>query len=117
MIRPVIDYVKNVNVVGISCDEHCLNRVLKLQKRSTEVVLADCQASSVKLFSELNWIPFFEQAKLTKCCIVYKRLQGNVPIYLKGVLATLIHGILDMSTSILLAPLTNDKLKEEEHLL
>ena len=41
MIRPVIDYV---NVVWTSCDKHCLNRVLKLQKRAARVILdADCQ--------------------------------------------------------------------------
>ena len=69
MIRPVIDYV---NVVWTSCDKHCLNRVLKLQKRAARIILdADCQASSVKLFNKLNWIPFLEQAKLTKCCITY----------------------------------------------
>ena len=84
MIRPVIDYV---NVVWRSCDKHCLNRVLKLQKRAARVILdADCQASSLKLFNKLNWTPFFEQAKLTKCCIIYKRLQGYVPTYLKSLL-------------------------------
>ena len=57
MIRPVIDYV---NVVWTNCDKHCLNRVVKLQKRAARVILdADCQASSVKLFNKLNWIPFF----------------------------------------------------------
>jgi len=84
MVRPVIDYV---NVVWTSGDKHCLNRVLKLQKRAARVILdADCQASSVKLFNKLNWIPFFEQAKLTKCCVIYKRLQGHVPTYLKSLL-------------------------------
>ena len=84
MIRQVIDYV---NVDWTSCDKHCLNRVLKLQKRAARVILdADCQASSLKLFNKLNWTPFFEQAKLTKCCIIYKRLQGYVPTYLKSLL-------------------------------
>jgi len=84
MIRPVINYV---NVVWTSCDKHCLNRVLKLQKRAARVILdADCQASSVKVFNKLNWIPFFKQAKLTKCCIINKRLQGHVPTYLKSLL-------------------------------
>jgi len=84
MIRPVIDYV---NVVWMSCDKHCLNCVLKLQKRAARVILdADCQASSIKLFNKLNWIPFFKQAKLTKCCIIYKCLQGHVPTYLKSLL-------------------------------
>ena len=70
MIRPVIDYV---NVVWTSCDKHCINRVLKLQKRAARIILdaKSCQASSVKLFNKLNWIPFLEQAKLTKCRITY----------------------------------------------
>ena len=29
----------------------------------------------------LKWIPFFENAKLGKCCIIYKRLQVRVPSY------------------------------------
>ena len=82
LIRTVTDYV---NVVWTTCD--CLNRVLKLQKRAARIILdADCQASSVKLFNKLNWIPFFEQAKLTKCCIIYKLLQGHLPTYLKSLL-------------------------------
>ena len=83
-LKPVIDYV---NVVWTSCDKHCLNRVLKLQKRAARVVPdADCQASSVKLFNKLNWVPFFEQAKLTKCFIICKRLQRYAPTYLKSLL-------------------------------
>ena len=75
------------HVVWSSCDEHCLNRVLKLQKRSARIILdADSQASSVKLFNKLKWIPFYEQAKIAKCCIIYKRLQEHVPTYLKSLL-------------------------------
>ena len=75
------------HVVWSSCDEHCLNRVLKLQKRAAKIILdADSQASSVKLFNKLKWIPFYEQAKIAKCCIIYKRLQGHVPTYLKSLL-------------------------------
>ena len=42
--------------------------------------------------------------------------QPILKVYL-SLLATLIHGRLGMSTSILLALLSNVKLKEEEHLL
>ena len=46
MIRPVMAYV---NVIWCSCDKHCLNRVLKRQKRAARIILdADSQASSVK---------------------------------------------------------------------
>ena len=74
MIRPVMGYV---NVVWSSCDKRCLNRVLKLQKKAARIILdADSHASSVKLFTKLNWI--------AKCCIIYKRLQGHIPAYLKS---------------------------------
>ena len=76
-----------VNVVWSSCDKHCLNRVLKLQKWAARIILdADSQASSVKLFNKLKWVPFYEQAKIAKCCIIYKRKQGHVPAYLKTLL-------------------------------
>ena len=72
MIRPVMAYV---NVVWSSCDKRCLNRVLKLQKRVARVILdADSQASSMKLFNKLKVIAFYEQAKIAKCFIIYKRL-------------------------------------------
>ena len=71
MIKPVIDYV---NVVWSSCDEHCLNRVLKVQKRAARIILdADSQASSVKLFNNLKWVPFYEHAKIAKA-----------PLYING---------------------------------
>ena len=70
--------------------KYSLNRVLKLQKRAARIILnADSQASSVKLFNKLKWIPFYEQAKIAKCCIIYKRLQGHVPAYLKSLLESL----------------------------
>ena len=79
MIRPVMAYVN----VWSSCDKRCLNRVLKLQKRAARIILdADSQASSVKLFNKLKWIPFHEQAKIAKYCIICKRSQGHVPTHL-----------------------------------
>ena len=81
MIRPVMAYI---NVVWSSCDKHCLNRVLKLQKAARIILDADSRASSVKLFNKVKWIPFYEQAKIAKCCIIYKRLQGYVPDYLRS---------------------------------
>ena len=36
---------------------------------------------------KLKWIPFFENAKLAKCCFIFKRLQGRVPSYLTRLLA------------------------------
>ena len=58
--------------------------MLKPQTRAARIILdADSQ---VKLFNKLKWIPFYEQAKIAKCCIIYKRLQEHVPAYLKSLL-------------------------------
>ena len=79
-----MDYV---SVIWSNCDKHCLDHVLKLQKRAVRIVIgADSYAPSVQLFNILKWIPFFENAKLAKCCIIYKRLQGRVPSYLTNLL-------------------------------
>jgi len=54
----------SVNVVLSSCDKHCLNRALKLQERAARISLdCDSQTSSVKLFSKLKWIPFFNRPR------------------------------------------------------
>ena len=76
-----MDYV---SVIWSNCDKHWQDRALKLQKRAARIVTgADSHAPSVQLlFHMLIWIPFFENAKLAKCCIIYKRLQGRVPSYL-----------------------------------
>ena len=37
---------------------------------------------SVALFNKLGWIPFYEQHKLDKCIIMYKRINGYLPNYL-----------------------------------
>ena len=79
-----MDYV---SVIWSKCDKHCLDRVLKLQKRAARIAIgADSYAPSVQLFKILKWIPFFENAKVAKCCIICKRLQGRVPSYLNNLL-------------------------------
>ena len=79
-----MDYL---SVIWSNCDKHCLDRVLKLQKRAARIVTGvDSYAPSVQLFNMLKWIPSFENAKLAKCCIIYKRLQGRVPSYLANLL-------------------------------
>ena len=79
MIRSVLHYV---STIWTSCDKENLGRVLKLQKRATRVIFdADNQASSVKLFYRLQWLPFYEESKIAKCCVAYKRMKGEVPLY------------------------------------
>ena len=81
-IRSVLHYVSSV---WTSCDKENLGRVLKLQKRPARVISdADNQASSVKLFNRLQWLPFYEESKIAKCCIEYKRIKGEVLLYTEG---------------------------------
>jgi len=72
------------SVIWSSCDKKQLYRVLKLQKRAAGVILyyADRQASSVALFNKRSWIQFYEQSRIDKCSIIYKRINGTLPIYL-----------------------------------
>ena len=58
-------------------------RVLRLQKRAARVIsYADRTTPSVALFNKLGWIPFYEQHKIDKCIIMYKRINGRLPNYL-----------------------------------
>jgi len=72
------------STVWSSCDKNDMGRVFKLQKRAARVICyAHNQASSVHLFNKLNWIPLYEEIKIAKCCIVYKRINNNVPAYIE----------------------------------
>ena len=44
------------------------------------------QASSVKLFNSLQWLPFYEKVKIAKCCVAYKRIKVEVPLYIEDFL-------------------------------
>ena len=80
IIRPVMSYA---NVVWANCDKESVYRVLRLQKRAARVIsYADRMTPSVALFNKLGWIPFYEQHKIDKCLIMYKRINGYLPNYL-----------------------------------
>ena len=80
IIRPVMSYASTI--WGTS-NMILLNRILKLQKRAARTIMfADRQAPSVALFNKLSWIPFYEQCKIDKCAIFYKRIHNNLPSYL-----------------------------------
>ena len=92
MIKPVFDYV---NVIWTTCNKDNLGRVLKLQKRAARIILnADRMAPSVPLFNCLKWLPFYEDAKVTRCTVAYKRVLGFLPSYLQESLRLIssIHG-------------------------
>ena len=81
MIRSVLHYVSSI---WTSCDKENLSRVFKLQKRAARVISdANNQASSVELFNSLQWLPFYEEVKMAKCCVAYKRIKGEVPLYIE----------------------------------
>ena len=71
------------SLIWSSCDKEQLYRVLKLQKRAARVILyVDRQASCVALFNKLSWILFYEQSRIYKRSIIYKRINGTLLIYL-----------------------------------
>ena len=81
MIISVLHYV---SPVWTSCDKENFSPVFKLQTRAARVISdANNQASSVKLFNSLQWLPFYEEVKIAKCCVAYKRIKGEVPLYIE----------------------------------
>ena len=40
----------------------------------------------ITLFRELNWLPFFHEAKTNQCAVDYKRLNGVCPDYMLALL-------------------------------
>ena len=80
MIRPVINYV---SVVWHTSSNINLLKILRLQKRAARLILdAEPRSSSVPLFNRLQWLPFYNEAKIAKCSIIFKRTQHSVPEYL-----------------------------------
>jgi len=69
--------------VWVSTSVDNLNKVFRLQKRAARVILnADTRANSVDLFRELNWLPFFHEATIDQCALVYEHLNGVCPDYM-----------------------------------
>ena len=75
------------STIWSNCSADNLTRILKLQKRAARVILgADTRSNSVNLFNKLGWLPFYDEAKVNKCSLVLKRLQGNCPSYMYDLL-------------------------------
>ena len=69
--------------VWVSTSVDNINKVFRLQKRATRVILnADNRANSADLLKELNWLPFLHEAKINQCALVYKRLNWVCPNYM-----------------------------------
>ena len=64
-----------------------LSSILKVQKRAARVILGAATSSNrVNLFNKLGWLPFYDEAKVNKCSLVLRRLQGNCPSYMYDLL-------------------------------
>ena len=71
------------NVVWANCNKESVYRVLTLQKCVACVICyADYMTPSAALFTKLGWIPFYEQHKIDKCTIMFKRINGTSLNYL-----------------------------------
>jgi len=80
IIHPVMSYA---NAVWANCDKELVYKVLRLQKRAARVIsYANRMTPSVALLNKLGWIPFYEQHKIDKCIIMYKRINMYLPSYL-----------------------------------
>lgn len=44
------------------------------------------QASRITFFNSLQELPFYEEGKIAKCCVAYKRIKGRVPLYIEDYL-------------------------------
>ena len=84
MIKQVMLYG---STIWSNCSADNLTRILKLQKRAARVILgADTRSNSVNLFNKSGWLSFYDEAKVNKCSLVLKRLQGNCPSYMYDLL-------------------------------
>ena len=71
----------------ISCSTENINKVFKLQKRAARVILeADTRANSVDLFKKLDWILFYDEAKINRCILVSRCFSEDCPSYLNDIL-------------------------------
>ena len=72
-------WIAVLKTIRTSCSVDNLTKVLKLQKHAAHVILnADTRDNSVKLFSRLGWLPFYDEAKINKCPV------GDCPQYMKS---------------------------------
>ena len=71
------------STVSSNCANDNIMKLFKLQKRAAWIILeANTRSNSVKLFKELAWLPFYDEVKLNKSILVFKRLQGSYPTYM-----------------------------------
>ena len=68
-----------------------------MQRRAACVILdAKRTTHTLTMFNELNCIPFFIKAYISRCSVAFKRIEGTTPDYVNSILKTNseIHNIL-----------------------
>ena len=72
-----------------SWNKEFLERVLRMQKRAARIILdAERTTRTLTMFNELNWIPFFIEAYISRCSIAFKRIEGTTPDYINTISKT-----------------------------
>ena len=85
-MKPVMLYL---SPIWSSCNKELLERVLRMQKRAARIILdAERTTRTLTMFNELNWIPFFIEAYISRCSIAFKRIEGTTPDYINSILKT-----------------------------
>ena len=86
MIKPVMLYL---SPIWSSCNKEFLERVLRMQKRAARIILdAERTTRTLTMFNELNWIPFFIEAYISRGFMAFKRIEGTTPDYITSTLKT-----------------------------
>ena len=69
IIKPILMYG---SVVWTKTSNENIRRVFRLQKRAARVILnvGLREERTVTIFNKLNWIPFYDETNINKCCIV-----------------------------------------------
>ena len=70
-----------------------------LQKIFGKFQVADTKANSLQLFKKLSWAPFYDERKLNKSILVYKRISGDCPSCMTQVLIRNVDVIINERTS------------------
>ena len=90
-----VEQVDSQKLLGVTIDKHSsfdvhveeLCKTLPQRIAALRVILgAVTSSNSVNPFNKLGWLPFYEEAKVNKCSLVLKRLQGNCPSYMYDLL-------------------------------
>ena len=81
-IKPFMLYL---SPIWPSCNKELLESVLRMQKRAASNILeAKRTTRPLTMFNELNWIPFFIEAYISRFSIAFKRIEGTTPDYINS---------------------------------